>query len=128
MAKINPVKLTESAFPMSLLDMSETFRSIAMGVETPDFSLKPNMLAFLKELEPMFRALPVKKFGSQALKQEFEASVQTPELKKELLVNEHQSRHLLLCCVVITSCIAFFMNRGATPFLHQQVSSRRVPK
>ena len=32
-ARINPVKLTESAFPLSMMEMEEEFRTIAMGLE-----------------------------------------------------------------------------------------------
>ena len=67
------------------------------------------MVAFLKELEPVFKALPVKRFHPQVLKEEFEASVETPELKKLLLAEEVHARHLLLSCIVITSSVAFFL-------------------
>ena len=66
-------------------------------------------MAFIKELEHMFKALPVKAFHPQTLRQELEAEVETPELKKDLRTEEHQTRHRLLCCVVVVSGIAFFL-------------------
>ena len=67
-ARINPVKLSESAFPLSMTEMEEEFRTIAMGLESQPFMLQPTMLAFLKELEPVFKALPVNKISPTCLK------------------------------------------------------------
>ena len=88
-ARVNPVKLSESAFPYSAEEMKDLFKSVAMGVEVKESQLKPTMMAFLKELEPLFKALPVKIFHPQTLKRELESSVDTPELKKSLCQEEH---------------------------------------
>ena len=106
-ARVNPVKLDESAFPLSLEEMQDLFKSIAMGVEVKEEKPRPTMMAFMKELEHMFRALPVKIFPPQTLRQELESAVETPDLKKDLRTKEHQTRHRLLCCVVVSSGIAF---------------------
>ena len=71
--------------------MQDLFKSVAMGVEVKDSQLRPTMMAFLKELKPLFRALPVKMFHPQALKQELESSVDTPDLRKSLRLEEHQA-------------------------------------
>ena len=108
-ARVNPVKLDESAFPMTLEEMQDLFKSVAMGVEVKEDRLRPTMMAFMKDLEHMFKALPVKIFSPQTLKQELESAVETPDLKKDLRTEEHQTRHRLLCCVVVSSGIAFFL-------------------
>ena len=108
-ARVNPVKLKESAFPLTLDEMTDMFKSVAMGVEVEEAKLQPTMMAFLKDLEHMFQALPVKAFHPQVLKKELESAVDSPDLNKALRVEEHQTRHRLLCCVVATSGIAFFL-------------------
>ena len=108
-ARVNPVKLSESAFPFTTDEMQDLFKSVAMGVEVKEAQLKPTMMACLKELEPLFKALPGKVFHPQALKQELGSAVDTPELKKALRLEEHSTRHRLLCCMVVTSGIAFFL-------------------
>ena len=70
-ARINPVKLSASSFPLTLTEVQDLFKSIAMGIETEEVKLRPTMLVFLKDLEPMFQALPVKVFGPQQLKREY---------------------------------------------------------
>ena len=108
-ACLKPVKLSESAFPYSLDETQELWKKVALGVEIKDQRLHPTMMTFIKDLEHMFKALPVKAFHAQQLRQELESAVDTPELKKELRGEDLQTRHRLLCCVVLTSGIAFFM-------------------
>ena len=89
--------------------MQDLFKNIAMGLETKPHKLRPTMLSFLRELEPAFKALPVKKFLGTTLKEELEASADMPELKKPLLQTEFHSRQLLLACMVITTNMSFFL-------------------
>ena len=103
-ARVNPVKLKESAFPLTLDEMQDMFKSVAMGVEVEEAKLQPTMMAFLKDLEHMFQALPVKAFHPQALKKELESAVDSPDLNKTLRTEEHQTRHRLLCCSHIWYC------------------------
>ena len=95
--------LAEADFPFSLAKANKIFQDLASGVTLTLPTLSPIAVPFVSQYEDILACLPVPKFPSSILANDFGVSVSGYHLKKELLNLEYNRRMALLATLSLFS-------------------------